>query len=167
MTTPDQTPTKGAGTLFQRLKDDQTLSTLEDFTGDEKWDTLSELKDIQPAEITVEDEEDDYLDDENSDWNRTAPGNKNAGETQLTLAWKPGDTLQQQLVKDIDNGTITYYRAKYPNGTVDVWYGYVNSLGKTVTRKEKMTRTVKIKNVGKPKTAEHILIEQAAAVVGA
>ncbi|HHF2940624.1 TPA: phage tail tube protein, partial [Vibrio diabolicus] len=49
----------------------------------------------------------------------------------------------------------------YPNGTVDAYSGYLNSWGKAVTIKEKITRTLKIKNVGKPKLAEMILAEQA------
>ncbi|MGI2897315.1 phage tail tube protein, partial [Vibrio alginolyticus] len=96
-----------------------------------------------------------------SDWAKTTPGQKSAGETNLTLVWKPGEPGQQQLVDDIDNGTVTEYRIKYPNGTVDVYPGYINSLGKAVTIKEKITRSVKFKNVGKPKLAEMMLAEQA------
>ncbi|MDO6707922.1 phage tail tube protein [Photobacterium sp. 1_MG-2023] len=150
-------PTKGAGTSFARLVDGKSIDTINDFLDDANWVTLAKLKDIQPGEITVEDEEDNYLDDENSEWTKTSPGMKSAGETQLTIAWLPGETAQQQLAKDVTDGTITWYRAKYPNGAVDLYYGYVNSLGKAVAQKEKMTRSVKIKNVGKPMIAEAIL----------
>lgn len=78
------------------------------------------------------------------------------------MVWKPGESGQQQLVDDVDKDVITLYRVKYPNGTVDVNRGYINSLGKAVTSKEKVTRTVKIKNVGKPKTAEELIAESGA-----
>ncbi|ECC6875960.1 Ig domain-containing protein [Salmonella enterica subsp. enterica] len=42
----------------------------------------------------------------------------------------------------------------YPNGTVDVFRGWLSSLGKTVTSKEVMTRSVKITGVGRPSLAE-------------
>ncbi|HDY7840628.1 TPA: phage tail protein [Vibrio vulnificus] len=156
------TPTKGAGTSFWRLKDSATIEGVADYLGDEKWDRLAGVKELQPGEITVEDEEDNYLDDPDADWSKTSPGQKSAGETTLTLVWKPGESGQQQLVDDVDESVITLYRVKYPNGTVDVNRGYINSLGKAVTSKEKMTRTVKIKNVGKPKTAEELIAESGA-----
>ena len=152
---------KGAGTTFWRLKDATELTAPADYLEDTKWDKLAGVKELRPGEITVEDEEDDHLDDPESDWAKTTPGQKSAGETNLTLVWKPGEPGQQQLVDDIDIGTVTEYRIKYPNGTVDVYPGYINSLGKAVTIKEKITRTLKIKNVGKPKLAEMILAEQA------
>lgn len=46
------------------------------------------------------------------------------------------------------------YKIKYPNGVVDVFKGWVSSLGKTITSKEVMTRTAKITNNGKPSLAE-------------
>ncbi|EFK6201055.1 Ig domain-containing protein, partial [Escherichia coli] len=39
-------------------------------------------------------------------------------------------------------------------GTVDVFRGWVSSIGKAVTAKEVITRTVKVTNVGKPSVAE-------------
>lgn len=42
----------------------------------------------------------------------------------------------------------------YPNGTVDVFRGWVSSIGKAVTAKEVITRTVKVTNVGRPSMAE-------------
>ena len=53
------------------------------------------------------------------------------------------------------------YKIKYPNGAVDVFRGWVSSLGKTVTAKDTITRSVKISNNGKPGLAE----ESAAAVI--
>lgn len=161
------TPTKGAGTTFWRLKEGQEVATVADYLNDEKWDRLASIKEMQPGEITVEDEEDNYLDDPHSDWSKTSPGMKSAGEPTFTLAWKPGEAGQQQLVNDVNNDVITMYRAKYPNDAVDVWNGYINSLGKAIAIKDKMTRTVKIKTVGKPKTAEELIAEEAAAGAGA
>jgi uncharacterized protein YjdB len=153
--------TKGAGTTFWRLKDAQILSLVTDYTEDAMWDNLAQVRELTPGEITVEDQEDNYLDDTDADWAKTSPGTKSGGDVSVTLAWKPGETTQQKLIEDVNNDVITYYRAKYPNGTVEVWYGYINSLGKTIAIKEKMTRTIKIKTVGKPKTAEEILVEAA------
>ncbi|MBS9965053.1 MULTISPECIES: phage tail tube protein [Vibrio] len=153
---------KGAGTTFWRLKDNQELQTPADYLNDDKWDKLGGVKELQPGEITVEDEEDNYLDDPNAEWTKTAPGQKSAGETNLTLDWKSGDPAQQKLIDDVDKGVVTEYRAKYPDGTVDAYSGYINSLGKAVTIKEKITRSVKFKNVGKPKLAEMLIAEQAA-----
>ncbi|MDN3696793.1 phage tail tube protein [Vibrio cortegadensis] len=151
------TPTKGAGTTFWRLKDGEDITTITDYTDDTKWDQIAKIREIQPGEITVEDEEDDYLDDPKADWSKTSPGTKSAGETTLTIAWLPGEAQQQKLVDDVNNDVITHYRSKYPNGAVDVLNGYINSLGKAVAIKEKMTRTIKIKSVGQPKTAEELL----------
>jgi uncharacterized protein YjdB len=161
-------PTKGAGTSFWRLKSNETLdpATLDDFTADAKWEQLAKVRDITPGEMTAEDEEDNYLDDENADWSKTSPGTKSGGDVSLTLAWLPGETAQQQLVTDFNNDVVTYYKIKYPNGTLDVFFGYINSLGKAVAIKDKMTRTIKIKTVGKPKTAEEILIAVDAANSG-
>nr|WP_319556002.1 phage tail tube protein [uncultured Vibrio sp.] len=162
MSDPTQ-PIKGAGTTFWRLKDAAELLTTADYLDDTKWDRLGDVREIQPGEITVEDEEDNYLDDPEADWAKTTPGQKSAGETNVTLVWKPGEVGQQQLVKDVVDGTITEYRSKYTNGTIDAYSGYINSLGKAVTIKDKVTRSVKFKNVGKPKLAEMILAEQAGA----
>lgn len=158
MTAPtlDQIATKGAGTTFWRLTDGQKPITKADFLTDAKWQQIAHIRELTPGEITVEDTEDNYLDDGDASWTKTTPGTKSAGDTSLTIAWLPGETTQQQLIADVNADTITYYRAKYPNGTVDVWFGYINSLGKTVAIKEKMTRTIKIKNVGKPTTAEEV-----------
>lgn len=62
---------KGAGTTFWRLKDNQELQTPADYLNDDKWDKLGGVKELQPGEITVEDEEDNYLDDPESDWAKT------------------------------------------------------------------------------------------------
>jgi uncharacterized protein YjdB len=57
-------------------------------------------------------------------------------------------------VQWFEDGSNRTYRIKYPNGTVDVFSGWVSSLGKAVTNKENITRTVKVTNSGKPSLAE-------------
>jgi uncharacterized protein YjdB len=46
------------------------------------------------------------------------------GEASFTLAWKPAESGQQDLVRWFDDGTVLAYKIKYPNGAVDVpWLG--------------------------------------------
>ncbi|MEY8206097.1 MAG: phage tail tube protein [Bermanella sp.] len=150
-------PTKGAGTSFWRLNTGTDIASIVDFTEDTLWTQIAQVKDIQPGEITVEDEEEEYLDTADNDYNSTTPGKKDAGETSLTIAWMPGDASQKQLVTDVDDGTKTWYRIKYPNAAVDCYFGYINSLGKSIAIKDKMQRSIKIKNCNKPKLAEDLL----------
>jgi len=155
MTTPNPlAPTKGAGT------------TLWIYTGsgepyanpvsDVGWLRLAKIKDLQPGELTAESEDDTYIDDDNADWTSTMQGQKSAGDTSFTLAWLPGESGQQDLVNWFDGGAVKGYKIKYPNGAVDVFKGWVSSLGKSVSAKEVITRTVKITNNGKPALAEDI-----------
>lgn len=151
-------PIKGAGTSFWRLKDGTDIEAEADLSVDTNWLVIAKVKDLQVGELTREDEEDEYLDDPSAEYKDSSPGQKDAGENQLTIAWMPGDTAQKQLVADYDAGTKTWYRVKYPNGAVDCYYGYINSLGKTLSVKDKMQRTIKLKNTVKPKLAEDILV---------
>lgn len=153
MATPNPlAPTKGAGTTLWVYTGtgDPYAKPLSDVG----WLRLAKIKDLQPGELTAESEDDTYIDDENADWTSTMQGQKSAGETNLTLAWMPGDSGQQDLVTWFDEGTVRGYKIKYPNGVVDVFKGWVSSLGKTITSKEVMTRTAKITNNGKPSLAE-------------
>ncbi len=61
---------------------------------------------------------------------------------------RPGDSGQKKLVQLFDSGEVCAFRIKYPNGTVDVFRGWLSSLGKTIASKDVMTRTVKISGVG-------------------
>ena len=153
MTTPNPlAPTKGAGTtlwVYNGIGDPYANPL-----ADVDWIRLAKIKDLQPGELTAESEDDTYIDDENADWTSTMQGQKSSGETSLTLAWLPGDSGQQELVTWFDDGTVKAYKIKYPNGVVDVFKGWVSSLGKTVTSKDVMTRTAKISNNGKPALAE-------------
>ncbi|MHU43582.1 hypothetical protein D9I84_13830 [Escherichia coli] len=60
--------------------------------------------------------------------------------------------VPRKLVKQ--RARVKGYKIKYPNGVVDVFKGWVSSLGKTISSKEVMTRTAKITNNGKPSLAE-------------
>ncbi|WP_137556649.1 phage tail protein, partial [Escherichia coli] len=143
---------KGAGTTFWMYtgKGDAFANPL----SDTDWLRLAMVKDLQPGEMTADAEDDDYLDDENADWKTTTQGQKSVGDTSATLAWRPGDSGQKKLIQLFDSGEVRAFRIKYPNGTVDVFRGWLSSLGKTITSKDVMTRTVKISGVGRPYLAE-------------
>lgn len=144
--------TKGAGTTFWLYTGggDAFSNPL----ADDGWLRLAMVKDLQPGEMTADAEDDDYLDDEEADWKTTAQGQKSVGDTTATLAWKPGEAGQKKLAELFDTGEVRAFRIKYPNGTVDVFRGWLSSLGKTVNAKEVMTRSVKITGVGRPFLAE-------------
>ncbi|HAK8081080.1 TPA: phage tail protein [Salmonella enterica] len=146
------TPTKGAGTTLWVYtgKGNPFANPLDDVD----WTRLAKIKDLTPGELTAESYDDTYLDDEDADWKSTAQGEKSAGETSYTLAWKPGESGQQELVRWFNDGTVLAYKIRYPNGVVDVFRGWVSSLGKTIPAKEVITRAVKITNNGKPQLAE-------------
>ncbi|EDQ9665839.1 TPA: phage tail protein [Salmonella enterica] len=146
------TPTKGAGTTLWVYtgKGNPFANPLDDVD----WTRLAKIKDLTPGELTAESYDDTYLDDEDADWKSTAQGEKSAGETSYTLAWKPGESGQQGLVRWFNDGTVLAYKIRYPNGVVDVFRGWVSSLGKTIPVKEVITRAVKITNNGKPQLAE-------------
>ena len=61
---------------------------------------------------------------------------------------------QQALLAWFNEGDTRAYKIRFPNGTVDVFRGWVSSIGKAVTAKEVITRTVKVTNVGRPSMAE-------------
>ncbi|HFK3024031.1 TPA: phage tail tube protein, partial [Escherichia coli] len=112
------------------------------------------VKDLTPGELTAESYDDSYLDDEDADWTATGQGQKSAGDTSFTLAWMPGEQGQQALLAWFNEGDTRAYKIRFPNGTVDVFRGWVSSIGKAVTAKEVITRTVKVTNVGRPSMAE-------------
>lgn len=121
---------------------------------DDGWQRLAKVKDLTPGEMTAEPYDDNYLDDEDADWTATGQGQKSAGDTSFTLAWKPGEEGQKGLIGWFESGDVRAYKIRFPNGTVDVFRGWVSSIGKAVTAKEVITRTVKVTNVGKPSVAE-------------
>lgn len=153
MTTPNPLePVKGAGTTLWMFTG--TGDPYGNPLSDVDWTRTAKVKDLTPGELTAESYDDTYLDDPNADWASTAQGAKSAGETSFVLAWKPGEAGQQSLVDWFYSGDVRAYKIKYPNGTVDVFKGWLSSLGKTIPSKEVITRSVKISNNGKPSLAE-------------
>ncbi|EET1929687.1 phage tail protein, partial [Escherichia coli] len=149
MATPNPLePVKGAGTTLwvYNGKGDAYANPL----SDDDWQRLAKVKDLTPGEMTAEPYDDNYLDDEDADWTATGQGQKSAGDTGFTLAWKPGEEGQKWLIGWFESGDVRAYKIRFPNGTVDVFRGWVSSIGKAVTAKEVITRTVKVTNVGKP-----------------
>ncbi|EER0579708.1 phage tail protein [Escherichia coli] len=126
-------PVKGAGTTLWVYKGsgDPYANPLSDVD----WSRLAKVKDLTPGELTAESYDDSYLDDEDADWTATGQGQ------QALLAW-------------FNEGDTRAYKIRFPNGTVDVFRGWVSSIGKAVTAKEVITRTVKVTNVGRPSMAE-------------
>lgn len=149
-------PTKGAGTQLWRQVEGATITTDADYLDETKWEVMGKLKELTPNEMTVEEFDDAYLDDENPDWKNTEPGEKDAGEFSFTLAWMPGDPAQKAMVEEL-GGAKKHWRVTYPNGAVDGVYGYVSSIGKAIPKKETMTRTAKIRCSGKPALGETLL----------
>ncbi|KLX17934.1 phage tail protein [Escherichia coli] len=153
MATPNPlAPVKGAGTTLwvYNGSGDPYANPL----SDDGWQRLAKVKDLTPGEMTAEPYDDNYLDDEDADWTATGQGQKSAGDTSFTLAWKPGEEGQQALLAWFNEGDTRAYKIRFPNGTVDVFRGWVSSIGKAVTAKEVITRTVKVTNVGRPSMAE-------------
>ncbi|OSL39394.1 major tail protein [Escherichia coli TA464] len=153
MATPNPlAPVKGSGTTLWVYtgKGDAYATPL----SDDGWTRLAKIKDLTPGEMTAESYDDNYLDDEDADWVSTGQGQKSAGDTSFTLAWKPGEKGQKDLMAWFDRGDVRAYKIRFPNGTVDVFSGWVSSIGKAVTAKEVITRTVKVTNVGRPSLAE-------------
>ncbi|EIV1636162.1 phage tail protein, partial [Escherichia coli] len=153
MATPNPLePVKGAGTTLWVYtgKGDAYANPL----SDDEWTRLAKIKDLTPGEMTAESYDDNYLDDEDADWVSTGQGQKSAGDTSFTLAWKPGEKGQRDLIAWFDSSESRAYKIRFPNGTVDVFRGWVSAIGKAVTAKEVITRTVKITNIGRPSLAE-------------
>lgn len=146
-------PTKGAGTtlwIFTASDKPDMAEVVEKIRDETAWTRLAKIRELTPGELSAQSEDDTYLDDEDADWSQTTQGEKSAGETNFTLAWKPGEQGQQQLVEWFHDGTVLYYKTVYANGAIDLYRGWVSGLGKTVTAKEIMTRTAKITNTGRP-----------------
>lgn len=145
-------PVKGASTTFSMYNGDG--DPFANPFSDNNWLRLAMIKDLQPGELTADAEDNNYLDDEDADWKSTTQGQKSAGDTTVTLVWKPGEDVQKKLLALFESGKVQGWRIKYPNGVVDVFKGWISSLGKTVQSKEEITRSVKITSVGRPYMAE-------------
>ncbi|HEE9632842.1 TPA: phage tail protein, partial [Escherichia coli] len=82
-------PVKGAGTTLWVYIG--TGDAYANPLSDDDWQRLAKVKDLTPGEMTAESYDDNYLDDEEADWTATGQGQKSAGDTSFTLAWKPGE----------------------------------------------------------------------------
>lgn len=147
-------PTKGAGTTLWVYTG--TGDSTQDPFSETGFIRLAKIKSLEPGEITAASEDDSYLDDPDGDWENTTQGEKSSGETSITLAWLPGEEGQKDLIEWFDEGLPRFYKISYPNGTLDLFKGWISALGKSIPIKETMTRTVKIKNTGRPTMAEEI-----------
>ncbi|HEY3591369.1 MAG TPA: phage tail protein [Buttiauxella sp.] len=147
-----QVKTKGASTSFWLYTGagDPFAAVLTDT----EWSRSAGVKTLQLGELTAQTQDDSYLDDPDADWESKSQGVKSAGETSITLAWKPGETGQQKLLELFYSGDVQAYKIKYPNGTVDVFRAIITGFGKSVTANETITRAVKFTNIGKPSLAE-------------
>lgn len=145
-------PIKGAGTTLWIYtgSGDPYANPLSDVD----WTRLAKIKTLEPGEMTADSYDDTYLDDEDADWSNTAQGVKSAGNTSFTLAWKPGEAGQKDLVEWYTSGDARGYKIRYPNGVVDVFKGWISSLGKAIPAAEVITRTAQVTNTGKPALAE-------------
>ena len=86
MATPNPlAPVKGAGTTLWLYTGSGTANPLVDTD----WTRLAQIKELTPGELTADSFDDTYIDDENADWTATGQGQKSAGDTSFTLAWKP------------------------------------------------------------------------------
>ncbi|WP_130843138.1 phage tail protein [Escherichia coli] len=131
MPVPNPTmPVKGAGTTLWVYKGngDPYANPLSDVD----WSRLAKVKDLTPGELTAESYDDSYLDDEDADWTATGQGQKSAGDTSFTLAWMPGEQGQQALLAWFNEGDTRAYKIRFPNGTVDVFRGWVSSTSFTL-----------------------------------
>lgn len=63
--------------------------------------------------MTAEPYDDNYLDDEDADWTATGQGQKSAGDTSFTLAWKPGEEGQKGLIGWFESGDVRAYKIRF------------------------------------------------------
>ncbi|WP_410972195.1 phage tail tube protein [Escherichia coli] len=80
--------------------------------------------------MTAEPYDDNYLDDEDADWTATGRGRSLQEIPVFTLAWKPGEEGQKGLIGWFESGMCGPIKIRFPNGTVDVFRGWVSSIGK-------------------------------------
>ncbi|EES9895250.1 phage tail protein, partial [Escherichia coli] len=113
MATPNPlAPVKGAGTTLwvYNGQGDAYANPL----SDDNWQRLAQVKDLTPGEMTAEPYDDNYLDDEDADWTATGQGQKSAGDTSFTLAWKPGEEGQKGLIGWFESGDVRAYKIRFP-----------------------------------------------------
>ncbi len=138
-------PVKGAGTTLWVYKGsgDPYANPLSDVD----WSRLAKVKDLTPGELTAE----SYISQMQTG---LRPGRAEiCRRYQLHAGVDAGEQGSRRCWR-FNEGDTRAYKIRFPNGTVDVFRGWVSSIGKAVTAKEVITRTVKVTNVGRPSMAE-------------
>lgn len=115
---------------------------------DVDWLCLVKVKDLMFGELIVEFYDDSYFDDEDVDWIVIGQGQKFVGDISFMLVWMFGEQGQQVLLVWFNEGDICVYKICFLNGMVDVFCGWVSSIGKVVMVKEVIICMVKVINVG-------------------
>lgn len=151
MTTDATKPVKGAGTQFFMASAAGTEKP--DPTTGNAVIRLADVKELTPPEMSAEEQEDAYLDAPDPKWKEKTPGQIDPGQLSVTLAWKPAEATQKQLVNLLAQAPRWFF-IKYPNGAWDGFYGFVSSVGKAIQAKETITRSVKISLSGRQSLAE-------------
>nr|WP_250880791.1 phage tail tube protein [Escherichia coli] len=92
------------------------------------------VKDSVTREMTADAEDDTYLDDDKMQTGKRQPRAETVGDT--SRRW-PGVrvTAAEKLVQLFDSGEVCAFRIKYPNGTVDVFRGWLSLLVKPLPQK--------------------------------
>ncbi|MGQ7790130.1 phage tail tube protein [Shigella flexneri] len=62
------------------------------------------------------------------------PGQQSVGDTSATLAWRPGDSGRKNWFS-CSTPVSCAFRIKYPNGTVDVFRGWLSDRVKPLPQK--------------------------------
>ncbi len=96
---------------------------------DVDWSRPGKVKDLTPGELTAESHDDSYLDDEDADWTATGRG-RNLPEIPASRWRGCPEQGQQALLAWFNEGDTRAYKIRFPNGTVDVFRGWVSSIGK-------------------------------------
>ena len=153
--------TKGAGTRFFSLIEGKTFDPENPMFDEKSWQRHARIDALEIGEITVEAKSETLLDDEDADWKDYTPGAKDAGEMSLTLVWNPADETQKPL-NNLDINTKKWYAIVTKNGYVRFRKAFLTSIGENFSSDEKIKRTYKFRNCGKPVQDFKIEIESGA-----
>ncbi len=75
-------------------------------------------------------------------------GEIDPGSLSFTVALDEGDDGNEKLVALMGSGAVVTFKLDFPNGDSVTQSGYVKSLGRTVPRNDKLTRSVEVKLTG-------------------
>lgn len=77
-------------------------------------------------------------------------GEIDPGSLSFTIALDEGDAGNSKLVSLMASGDVVAFSLSFPNGDSVSQNGYVKSLGRTIPRNDKLTRSVEVKMTGAP-----------------